>query len=62
MKVYCHFCGATLREPAQFLELARPEYDDVIHICRDEARCLVRAAFDGPTDHPHDFRKTRTTG
>jgi hypothetical protein len=48
-KVHCHLCGAALRRPEQFHELARPDRNDVIYLCRDERRCSIRAQFDPPT-------------
>jgi hypothetical protein len=44
--IHCHLCGATLRRPEQFRELARPDRNDVIRRCRDEQRCATRATFD----------------
>jgi hypothetical protein len=46
MGVHCHLCGATLRGPAQFRQLLRPDGKDAIYVCRDEDRCSARVAFD----------------
>jgi hypothetical protein len=47
--LHCELCGATLRRPEQFYELARPDHNDSIYLCRDETRCGARARFDPPT-------------
>jgi hypothetical protein len=52
--LHCHLCGATLRRPEQFQELARPDRNDFIYLCRDETRCATRATFDPPTQRPVD--------
>ena len=61
-KVHCHLCGATLRRPEQFRERVCPDSGDVIFLCRDEARCLRRRAFDsatgqGPLAERHSLAK-----
>jgi hypothetical protein len=53
VKTHCHVCGATLRRPEQYRRLARPDEQDAIYVCRDEARCEQRAAFDPVTGKPH---------
>jgi hypothetical protein len=54
MKVFCHLCGATLRSPAQFRRLSRPDEHDAVYVCRDEHRCARRAACDPLTGRPHE--------
>jgi hypothetical protein len=56
---HCHLCGATLRRPEQFHELASPDRNDVIYLCRDETRCATRATFDPPTRRSADPHSTR---
>ena len=53
LKVHCHLCGATLRNPTQVQRLARPDEQDVLYVCSDERRCERRAAFDPVTGKPH---------
>jgi hypothetical protein len=53
MKTHCHVCGATLRHPGQYRRLARPDEQDAIYVCSDDARCERRAAFDPVTGKPH---------
>ena len=57
--LHCHLCGATLRRPEQFHELASTDRNDVIYLCRDETRCATRATFDPPTRHSADPHSTR---
>jgi len=54
VKVRCHLCGATLRQPEQFRRLARPDEQDAVYVCADERRCDQRAAFDPVTGKPHE--------
>jgi len=60
--VHCHLCGATLRRSEQFHELARPDRNDVIYLCRDETRCATRAIFDPPARRSADPHSTRVPG
>jgi alpha-D-ribose 1-methylphosphonate 5-phosphate C-P lyase len=46
--VHCHLCGATLRRAEQFDEIWRRDRGDVIFVCRDARRCVIRAAYDPP--------------
>jgi hypothetical protein len=60
--LHCHLCGATLRRAEQFHELARPDRNDIIYLCRDETRCATRAIFDPPTRRSADPQSTRRQG
>jgi len=53
---HCHLCGATLRRLEQFRELARPDRNDVIYLCRNETRCATRARLDLHSTEPHSTR------
>jgi len=53
IKVYCHLCGATLRDPAQYQRLSGPAQRDAVYVCRDEQRCQLRAERDPLTGKPH---------
>jgi hypothetical protein len=55
---HCHLCGATLRRPEQFHELARPDRNDIIYLCRDETRCATRATFDPPSQRSAEPQST----
>jgi ferredoxin len=57
--VHCHLCGATLRRPDQFDEVARPDGTDVVYVCRDENRCATRASYDGPRHSVAEPRPAR---
>ena len=46
MKVYCHLCGATLRNGDQYQQLDTSPHQGTIYVCRDERRCVLRAALD----------------
>jgi hypothetical protein len=59
--VHCHICGATLRSPTLFYALERPGRDDAVYVCRDEARCARRAAFDPPLHARRPAKKERST-
>jgi len=65
--VHCHLCGATLRRADQFDEIWRSGSRDVIFVCRDARRCVVRALFDPPsrkrlTLHEQAALRAPTTG
>ncbi len=53
IKVYCHLCGATLRDPEQYQRLSGPTQRDAVYVCRDERRCQRRAARDPLTGMPY---------
>jgi len=59
---HCHLCGATLRRPDQFRELARPDRNDVIYLCRDEKRCATHATLDLRSIEPHSTRASVSRG
>jgi hypothetical protein len=51
IKVYCHLCGATLRDPRQYQPLSAAGREPVF-VCRDERRCQLRAERDPLTGKP----------
>jgi hypothetical protein len=59
---HCHRCGATLRRAEQFRELARPDRNDVIYLCRDERRCATRATLGVRSIEPHSTRASVSRG
>jgi hypothetical protein len=46
MKVLCHLCGATLRNPHDVDRLQRADTGDEIVVCANVERCDSRMAFD----------------
>jgi hypothetical protein len=46
MRVHCHLCGATLRNPHDVDRLQRADTGDEIVVCADVKRCDARIVFD----------------
>jgi hypothetical protein len=52
-RIYCFFCDARLRGPEQWHVLIHPgDAHDLIHACRNEARCYARMSYDPVTRRP----------